>query len=123
MKKMLSLFTAVLTLSACSTVNRDYTNTLNSFLGQPKEDLLLDLGIPNRKYKSDKNTEFFTYRRSEKIKINEGDYRKTEYYCITTFIIKDDIVSDWSYKGNDCGKGYRLIYNEQYDSSRGLIMH
>ncbi len=116
---------------ACATSEK-YDKKLNDLVGKTEQDLVMAWGTPSAvKYVND-NTKIFTYTKindfyfpSEYYLYNEefepddtiyaplmNEYNFMPYaeltdnvveaYCQTSFMIKENIISAWKWRGNDC---------------------
>ncbi len=121
---MIKRFSLVLLLltTACQTHRITYAETLDPWLGQAEERLMQAWGhpyntffiMPNEKVVSyikfashpmGGYDEPYTYEVAYDA-IETPDYGdeqpSTDYYCQTSFTIRDDIVIDYSFNGDDC---------------------
>jgi len=125
------LMIVTLLILACSTSEK-YDKQLNTWVGKSEQSLVMAWGRPSAvKYVND-NTKIFTYTKindfyfpSEYYLYNEefepddtiyaplmNEYNFTPYAqltdnvvetsCQTSFIIKNNVVSAWKWRGNDC---------------------
>ena len=97
MKKLILLSTILLLSGCCTQMN--YARKLSFFVGQPEINLIATLGHPLSMYPM-------------------GDYKSLEYHdqsnvclannqcelrwCTTQFFVKNDIVENFNFKGNNC---------------------
>lgn len=131
MKNIAFLTILTLLLFACAT-SQKYDEKLNGWIGKSEQDLVMSWGRPSAiKYVND-NTKIITYTKinefyfpSEYYLYNEefepedtiyaplmNEYDFTPYaeltdnvvetMCQTSFIVKNNIVAAWKWKGNDC---------------------
>ena len=130
--KNIAFFTILmLLLFACATSEK-YDQKLNGWIGKSEQDLVMSWGRPSAVKYVDNTTKIFTYTKinefyfpSEYYLYNEefepedtiyaplmNQYNFTPYdeltdnevitTCQTSFIIKNNIVSAWKWRGNDC---------------------
>ena len=105
MKKIILL--SLLLVSACGNLwniesdpeENKYEAMLNSWMGKTKSDLLKTWGVPSSTYQVDKREEMIEFKRAHDGFTQYGSYN---YYCITTFTLKNGKVSYWNYRGNTC---------------------
>lgn len=123
MKKILSAF---LLLGLASCVNQPtaarYEDALSAWIGQSEEALYSEWGYPNTTYSVGPDSFIATYIQSYNEPI-DGDTEpyaadmtysamrvpsyglptpQGVYYCKTSFIINNGIVSDYNFNGDDC---------------------
>jgi hypothetical protein len=102
--KVFNLFLIFLLVS-CSTTEK-YDEKLNQLIGKKKSVLLAEWGAPDSESKDEHGDQYLTYkyhRGSKGIIDQEGGYISTkEKYCKTTFVIKNETISDWNHEGNAC---------------------
>lgn len=131
MKNIAFLTILVLLLFACAS-SQKYDKKLNGWIGKTEQDLVMNWGRPSAVKYVNQNTKIFTYTKidefyfpSEYYLYNEefepedtiyaplmNDYNFTPYaeltdnevemFCQTSFILKNNVVSAWKWKGNDC---------------------
>jgi hypothetical protein len=115
------LLLAVTLLTSCATTAK-YESSLNSWMGQPEQDLVRAWGAPARVYESGE-TKYLTYSNSRNVYLagtaptyntncNDGYCTTTpsggtpaqniNLSCETIFEVVDSDVTSWSYKGNGC---------------------
>ena len=119
---LLSVAAATL-LSGCATTER-YEEILDTYIGATEDELVEHWGVPDQVYETEKSR-FIVYKRSRLS--SSGGVAPTfyshinpytgavytqsvggiapqihQYRCKTTFTLKDDRVSSWSWQGNDC---------------------
>lgn len=124
MKKIGIILSAFASLSACAvqpTAAR-YEDELSAWIGQSEENLYAEWGYPNVTYSIGPNSFIATYIKQYSKPIagdnepyaDEMTYSAMEvpsyglpsqqgiYYCKTSFVINDGIVSDYNFNGDDC---------------------
>jgi hypothetical protein len=121
MKRYLLVMWLVL-LCSCATQAK-YQAVCNSWLGSSEESLISSWGIPNGGSYSTDSTKYLTYINSSNIVIpgQAPTYQTTIYgntayttqyggsapttvnfHCTTTFTVKDGVISNYSFRGNNC---------------------
>lgn len=121
MKKIVFLMLVILT--ACQNRPKEsYNQELAAWLGQTQWALFRKWGQPDEQFAIDMDTYVVTYNRFGKkpIEYNREPYKNMmkykalagpEYgysqypqiwYCKTTFTLRNDIVVDYSFNGDDC---------------------
>lgn len=98
MKKLITILSLVLLIAGCATEEK-YQAVLNTWMGSTKSNLVNTWGVPSSSYKVDEHEELIAYNRSVSGFNQYGSYN---YYCTTTFTIRDDEVVNWKYSGNSC---------------------
>lgn len=131
MKNIAFLTILMLLLFACAS-SQKYDRKLNGWIGKTEQDLVMTWGRPSAVKYVNQNTKIFTYTKinefyfpSEYYLYNEefepddtiyaplmNDYNFTPYaeltdnevemFCQTAFILKNNVVSAWKWKGNNC---------------------
>lgn len=119
MKKV--LFCALLLLGACKT-NSNYDLKLRTWIGQSEYSLISQWGEPDNVFGIDENSYVYVYEQIadspfDAIKYpyeNELNYQASQgpkygnsqisqvYYCKTLFTIRNRMVVDYSFNGDDC---------------------
>lgn len=124
--KNVKLIALLMFLSACyhTPTATSYQKSLGDWLGQSENALYENWGNPNFTYPVDGDTFIATYIESKNIPI-DSDYKPYNdnlvysamevpsyglptpqgiYYCKTSFVIKNGIVVDYNFNGDDCVK-------------------
>lgn len=86
------LFVAI--LCGCVDVTAEYKKMLETWIGAPEIELIRTWGSPARTY----TTNDITYVTFYDSKL----YQLDQYQCQTTFGIRDNVVFDYSFYGNNC---------------------
>lgn len=124
MKKIFTLACFVFCLSACATqpTAARYEDELSAWIGQSEDNLYAEWGYPNTTYSAGPDGFVATYIKLYREPV-DGDtepyaYDMTYsamqvpsyglptpqgiYYCKTSFIIRNGIVTDYNFNGDDC---------------------
>ena len=124
MLKINILITAILALAACNVMSpaTSYEQKLSSWVGKSAEQLYDAWGTPNQSTQIDDNTIMVTYTEVTNSPI-DGDFEPYAdelnyealavpsfgimassplYYCKTSFVLKNDVVTDYNFSGDDC---------------------
>ena len=122
----IKLISLLMFLSACqyTPTATNYQKSLGDWLGQSESALYENWGNPNFTYPVDGNTFIATYIESKNTPI-DSDYQPYDenlvysamevpsyglptpqgiYYCKTSFVIKNGIIVDYNFNGDDCVK-------------------
>lgn len=122
MRNLVILLMLVL-LVGCAT-QENYRNALKKSIGMTEETLISRIGVPNRIYELN-NKKYLVYSESQSsfipgydnrsydvntygytTTVTQTGYARPSYYanynCETTFIIEDNIVQGFTFKGNAC---------------------
>ncbi|MDO4162543.1 MAG: hypothetical protein Q4D80_06055 [Pseudomonadota bacterium] len=124
MKKIFCLVWGVLGLAACATqpTAARYEDELSAWLGQSEEALYAEWGYPNATYSIGADGFIATYIQvyNEPVGADTEPYAdemsysamrvpsyglpvaQGVYYCKTSFIIRNGIVTDYNFNGDDC---------------------
>ena len=117
MKKLLYLLPVFLLLSACgnnATKKKvslpdqkqvEYEQTLRNWKNKTEEQLVKKWGVPTKTRESG-DKKYLSFKKEDNFSINGSDF---SLYCDTTFTLKNGIVVDYKYKGNNCDKATYLI--------------
>lgn len=105
MKKIILL--SLMFISACGSLwnpnvypeENQYEAMLNTWTGKTKSNLLKTWGVPTSTYKINKHEEMIAFERTNNGFTQYGSYN---YFCVTTFTLKDGKVTHWNYRGNSC---------------------
>ncbi len=102
--KKLVLF-ALLFTAACGpfrdipeTPEERFEKSLGCIIGEERNTLLEIWGAPTTTYQINEHEEAFVYDQIS----NYTQQKKYRYYCNITFILKNGIVKNWSYRGDNC---------------------
>lgn len=124
MKKIFTLACFVFCLSACATqpTAARYEDELSAWIGQSEDNLYAEWGYPNTTYSVGPDGFVATYIKLYREPV-DGDtepyaddmtYSAMQvpsyglptpqgiYYCKTSFIIRNGIVTDYNFNGDDC---------------------
>lgn len=124
MKKIFTLACFVFCLSACATqpTAARYEDELSAWIGQSEDNLYAEWGYPNTTYSAGPDGFVATYIKLYREPV-DGDtepyaddmtYLAMQvpsyglptpqgiYYCKTSFIIRNGIVTDYNFNGDDC---------------------
>lgn len=119
MKKI--MLSALICISAC-TFNSNYNMTLNQWLNHSEYELISEWGEPDKIIYIDANSYVYVYEKISDVPFdnernpyqNELNYQalggikygesqiEQIYYCKTLFTIENNIVTDYSFIGDDC---------------------
>lgn len=111
-------------LTACAASSRDYASTLQPWLGQSEERLQQSWGYPYNTFYITPNQKVISYIKFASRPMNgereaypdqvaypaiatpdfglQGQPQFSNYYCQTSFTIRDGVVVDYSFNGDDC---------------------
>ena len=96
------IIVSLLMLAACATEG-EYRNYVYSHIGMSEDDLIIQLGVPDKRHTS-ADKKFFEYKESEYNKV-----LKMRLTCETTYILKNGFVEDVTFRGNNCTKYPKLF--------------
>lgn len=124
MKQTISLICILTFIVSCAAKPSParYEDELSAWLGQSEENLYAEWGYPNTTYSAGPNSFIATYltRYNEPIDGDTEPYANNLsyeamsvpsyglptaqgiYYCKTSFVIKNGIVTDFNFNGDDC---------------------
>ena len=115
------LLSVLIVLSACS-VNKNYDLSLQKWIGQSEYSLLTQWGQPNNVIGLDANSYIYVYEKISDTPFDDNkypyegelDYQYSAgpkygysqiqqiYYCKTMFTIRNQVVINYSFIGDDC---------------------
>ena len=127
MKKSIVCLVCLCTLISCTMNRRSYGDTLQPWIGQSEERLQQSWGMPHNVFYVTPDEKVVTFLRisshplngNKKPYANEvyypaiatpdfgfpGQPQYTTYYCKTSFTIRNGIVVNYSFNGDDCIAG------------------
>ena len=98
MKRLFFLITPLALLLGCATT-ANYEKTLNTWIGHSESELISSWGPPNNSYTSGDTTSL-SFGGTRGIVYTSG--MAIPVSCITTFTLKNKVVTNWSWNGNGC---------------------
>jgi len=110
MRSSLLLLT-IAAIVGCTTARKsEFENSLNSWVGKPKDSLVESWGPPHSVYQMNSGDEMLTYQESRSLTIVQPMPGTRGFYaapvnrsCQTTFIVsREGVIDRWQYKGNGC---------------------
>ncbi len=117
---MNKLFLIILLLSACQSSDKNFSEKLNLWVGNPPQSLISSWGMPNNQTTVDENTQIYTYvlqspsgqqnpypeqfayQVAETSDLGENSNLTPTYYCNISFIINNGIISSYNFNGDNC---------------------
>lgn len=117
MKLTMYFFLYIFILSGCVHYSHQpYQNFLSTLKGATETELITKMGIPTKSYKTDEAMFINYYKMHSSKSISNYYYdssSSTSYdiYCSTTFVLKNNKVTDYFFEGNSCGE---YILDEKY---------
>lgn len=82
-----------------------YEQSLQNWKDKTEEQLIKKWGNPTKTTVSG-NKKYLLYKKEDIFSVNGSSYN---LYCNTTFTIKNGVVADWKYKGNNCDKATYVV--------------
>lgn len=124
MQKTALLATVMILIAGCHIMSPSaaYEQKLQPWVGKSAEELYDNWGTPNQTTQIDDNTIMVTYNEMTTSPI-DGDFEPYAdelnyealavpsfglitssplYYCRTSFVLKNDVVTDFNFSGDDC---------------------
>lgn len=117
---MKKIWFILLAVTACHSFGSDnYNQKLSTWMGRPVQALISHWGEPDSQFSINRDTMALVYVKSEKYGAFEP-YRDTlnyegisspqygysmykpVYYCRTTFSVRNGIIVDYAFEGDDC---------------------
>lgn len=94
MIKKIYIVVFLATLTSCATTEK-YEARLQSWVGKQEENLIMSWGAPHKVHEISQNKKVVSYQQNH-------TSSSIQFFCETNFLIKDNIIDTWTWRGNNC---------------------